>query len=180
MVRQNGKGRPATFDEWMQSAHAKQRIAVGDTGAVDEARRWYSHQKGPSDTVEKTRPYYRNPKKETDASRWFHRNAGSLLKTTFSGVGGILGGPLGAVAGTALGAVVGKTLEDANQEGGGFWENVGAVARGVGQGLKDADRRKAKRIQMGGSFHGMRNEDWRTIPNLYPRAVLNERKHESH
>jgi hypothetical protein len=178
MVRQRGKGMPATFEDWLKTDHAKQRIAIGDTGAVDDMRAWYSRTK-PKDVTEKTMAYYHNPKRDSEASKWLRKNSKTILRTALSGVGGIVGGPLGAIAGTAAGAAIGDALETANQEGSGFSaitnlfkghsmkENIHAAFEGKRRA--DALRQKGR----GFNTHVRTlSDDWNTIPNLYPTVTL--------
>ncbi len=73
--------------------------------------------KPPADTVEKTRPYYRNPDKETAFDRWVRKNSTAMLKGLFGKAAGVLGVP--SEVGNALRGFIGDALDKANQEGAG-------------------------------------------------------------
>ena len=73
--------------------------------------------KPPADIVEKTRPYYRNPDKETAFDRFMHKNSTAMLNGLFGKAAGVLGVP--SEVGNALGGFIGDTLEETNREGAG-------------------------------------------------------------
>ena len=107
-----------TWAEYEKSPYYQENLKAGRNDLLADMKRSYEPDwKPPADIVEKTRPYYRNPDKETAFDRFMHKNSSAMLKGLFGKAAGVLGVP--SEVGNALGGFIGDTLEKANREGAG-------------------------------------------------------------
>ena len=107
-----------TWAEYERSPYYQANLKAGRNNLLADMKRSYEPDwKHPADIVEKTRPYYRNPDKETAFDRFMHKNSTAMLKGLFGKAAGILGVP--DVIGNNIGGFIGDALDKANQEGAG-------------------------------------------------------------
>jgi hypothetical protein len=79
-------GNVAGYETW----YYQENLNAGRPEILADMKRSYEPDwKPPADIAEKMRPYYRNPEKDTAASKWTRKNATTMLKYSFGKVANV-------------------------------------------------------------------------------------------